>query len=411
MNKKHVLIYLILFTVTLLGCNKEKEKKDLFSSNNYVFVTRWGSKGSGDGQFNRGPSPLYKITNKSIENLKNKIANDKLIKLQKLKNKEMIQYDFMLELDRLKLNWRETEIINKETCLNKSRPLYIDDLLYISDFIYIAADKSGYVYVSDYYNNRIQKFDSSGKFITKWGNEGQSNGQFELPRGIVVDSDGNVYISDLGNGRIQKFDSYGNFITKWKATSIGLALDTKGYIYLKDNGDYITKYDSSGHFIYKSSFRKGTFIEIPRVMDFHKLFGNDIAIDETGYIYVTFLRNNYTLMQNPFYNTGIKFGPAIIKYSSLGDVSRCGIKGSGDGQFEKIGGLATDFNGNIFAVDIGNHRIQKFDTEGNFITKFGNKGSKDGEFLNPETVTVDKEGNVYVMDTGNYRIQKFAPKQ
>ena len=64
-------------------------------------------------------------------------------------------------------------------------------------------------------NYRIQKFDSNGNFITKWGSEGSEDGQFILPLGLDVDSHENVYVVDQGKANIQKFDSNGNFITKW----------------------------------------------------------------------------------------------------------------------------------------------------------------------------------------------------
>ena len=42
----------------------------------------------------------------------------------------------------------------------------------------VAVDSSGNVYVADSGNNRIQKFDSNGTFITKWGSTGTADGQF-----------------------------------------------------------------------------------------------------------------------------------------------------------------------------------------------------------------------------------------
>ena len=69
-------------------------------------------------------------------------------------------------------------------------------------------------------------------------------------------------------------------------------------------------------------------------------------------------------------------------------------------------------------ADTGNNRIQVFDSNGNFITKWGSlchlsigKGCVDpdgnGQFRDPEGVAVDTQGRVYVADTGNNRIQVF----
>lgn len=70
----------------------------------------------------------------------------------------------------------------------------------------IDVDTSGYVYVIDKDGANVQKFDSNGKFITKWGSEGDDDGQFTKPEDIVVDSKtGNVYITDTGNSRVQVF--------------------------------------------------------------------------------------------------------------------------------------------------------------------------------------------------------------
>ena len=47
----------------------------------------------------------------------------------------------------------------------------------------IAADGSGNVYVADTANNRVQKFTSTGTFVTKWGSFGTGDGQFDAPYG------------------------------------------------------------------------------------------------------------------------------------------------------------------------------------------------------------------------------------
>ncbi len=71
----------------------------------------------------------------------------------------------------------------------------------------IAVDPAGNVYVADMLNNRIQKFDSSDNFITKWGSRGTGDGEFDHPNAVAVDSkSGNVYVGDFDkNNRIQVF--------------------------------------------------------------------------------------------------------------------------------------------------------------------------------------------------------------
>ncbi|MGH9996266.1 MAG: 6-bladed beta-propeller, partial [Nitrososphaeraceae archaeon] len=60
-------------------------------------------------------------------------------------------------------------------------------------------------------------------------------------------------------------------------------------------------------------------------------------------------------------------------------------------------------------TDQGNSRVQKFDREGNFMTKWGSKGSGEGQFIDPLGIALDTSGNVYVVDAGNRRVQVFAP--
>jgi DNA-binding beta-propeller fold protein YncE len=79
----------------------------------------------------------------------------------------------------------------------------------------IAVSNTGYVYVSDYNNHRIQKFTSTGTPVKTWGTFGSGTGQFIRPKGIAVDGAGNVYVVDSGNNRIQKFDANGGYITQW----------------------------------------------------------------------------------------------------------------------------------------------------------------------------------------------------
>jgi tripartite motif-containing protein 71 len=110
----------------------------------------------------------------------------------------------------------------------------------------LATDSSDNIYVADRGNNRIQKFDSDGNFITKWGTPGTDDGQFNSPASLAIDSSGNVLVADEGNNRIQKFDSDGNFITQWGTPGIGdgqfeeptgIAVDSLDNVYVVDRGN------------------------------------------------------------------------------------------------------------------------------------------------------------------------------
>ncbi len=108
-------------------------------------------------------------------------------------------------------------------------------------------------------NNRIQKFDGDGGYLTQWGGYGSGNGQFNNPVGVAVDGDGNVYVADTSNHRIQKFDGNGTYLTQWGSNGsgngqlyypYGVAVDGTGNVYVADNNNHrIQKFDSGGAYL------------------------------------------------------------------------------------------------------------------------------------------------------------------
>jgi DNA-binding beta-propeller fold protein YncE len=70
----------------------------------------------------------------------------------------------------------------------------------------ISLDKDDNLYVTEIGNDRVQVFDKDGKFITMWGKKGAGNGEFGNLHGIIVDKGtGYVYVADTANNRIQVF--------------------------------------------------------------------------------------------------------------------------------------------------------------------------------------------------------------
>jgi len=69
--------------------------------------------------------------------------------------------------------------------------------------------------------------------------------------------------------------------------------------------------------------------------------------------------------------------------------------------------LEVDENGNIYVLEKGNYRIQKFDKNGKFIVTIGKKGQGPGEILDSFDIELDNDGNILVFDLGNGRVSKF----
>ncbi|HEY7630564.1 MAG TPA: hypothetical protein VH817_07685 [Thermoleophilaceae bacterium] len=110
-----------------------------------------------------------------------------------------------------------------------------------------------------------------------------------------------------------------------------------------------------------------------------------------------------------------------------------GSSGSGDGELSGPTGIAVDqSNGDVYVADTGNHRVVKYDSDGNFILTFGwgvddgtatiqtctsgceagISGNGAGQFADPKGISVDNsggasDGDVYVSDSTNHIVQKF----
>ena len=267
----------------------------------------------------------------------------------------------------------------------------------------IAVDKTGNIYVADTDNHSIQKFDKVGNFISRWGDEADSEeGKFYYPRGLATSPDGVVYIADSGNNRVQKFDLDGNLINAWGKFGFawrgaeagkfdvpwGVATDQQGFLYVSDTSNArIQKFQPDGTPLLKWG-RDGGY-------DGAMFYPRGIAVDFVGNIFVADEGNH-----------------RIQKFDARGNyLLKWGKEGNGLGQFKSPWGVATDALGNVYIVDSGNHRVQKFDTNGTFLCSWGNRGLTEGQLNFPSGIAVDNEGNVYVIDSGNNRLTKFSPTE
>jgi sugar lactone lactonase YvrE len=229
----------------------------------------------------------------------------------------------------------------------------------------IAVDRKGRVYVAPLLAHKVCVYDEAGKLLGEWGKQGKADGELDQPGGIAVAPDGTVYVADQVNRRVQRFTPEGKFLAKW--------------------GEYGSK---PGQFdgVENPNSRTGG--------------PNFLACDRQGNVYTT----------------EAKLG-RVQKFTADGKpVLAFGDNGTGPGGFGGRPmnlpgpiGIAVDRCGRIW-VSATNNRVQCFSPEGKFL--FGleslEAGDKPGEFHTPHGLAFDSRDRLYVVDAQNQRVQKFA---
>ena len=120
---------------------------------------------------------------------------------------------------------------------------------------------------------------------------------------------------------------------------------------------------------------------------------SSIAFDSNDEIYVVDTGNN-----------------RVQKFSKDGEYQNSwGIAGSGNGEFDRPWGIAVDAQGAVYVADWGNDRVQKFSPDGEYLMSFGGSSTDGGDLNHPANVAVDSDGDVYVTDWGNNRVRIYEP--
>ena len=277
------------------------------------FLTKWGTNGSGDGQFSN-PDGVA-------------VAPDGTVYVGDTNN-HRIQYFSSSGV--FQGQWGTFGSDDGELNLPRGAA--------------VAAD--GTVYVADTSNHRIQYFSSSGVFQGKWGTNGGGDGQFSNPYGVAVAPDGTVYVADSSNHRIQYFSPSGAYQGEWGTVGSGdgefddprgVAVAPDGTVYVADLTNNRMQYFSpSGAF----QGQWGTFGSGDG--EFNNPRG--VAVAPDGTVYVT-----------------DSFNHRIQYFSSSGVFQgEWGTAGAGDGQFNVPGGVGVAPFDAVYVVDIFNRRTQKF---------------------------------------------------
>lgn len=155
--------------------------------------------------------------------------------------------------------------------------------------------------------------------------------------------------------------------------------------------------------------RTGKFVREIGKDSYGFLFASQVRVDLSDNIWVVDQMSNMVIKFDPQVHVAMLLGR---KAENVNVPVRPGRGGEGAGQptdlFDRPTDVAWDAAGNIFVADgLGNARIAKFDKDGKFIKSWGKKGTAPGEFANVRSIAVDSQGNVYAADGGNKRIEVF----
>jgi RHS repeat-associated protein len=163
----------------------------------------------------------------------------------------------------------------------------------------LTIGAGGVVWVADSGNNRIVEFSETGGYETSVGSEGSGNLEFKEPKAVAI-SGGNLYVDDFGNNRIEELSTKGTYLGQFGSLGSG----------------------------------NGQLKEPSR-----------IAVDPlSGDLYVADHGNNRMEEFNPD-------GAFLAKFGQVG---------KSEGQFENLKGVTISPTGAIYVSDAGNERVQEF---------------------------------------------------
>lgn len=245
----------------------------------------------------------------------------------------------------------------------------------------LAFDKQGNLVISHIVasgsskhkiGDRISIYSPQGKLIRQWGKPGKGPGEFNCPGGIAVAVNGHIYVADQTNHRVQVFDPTGQFLFEWgKHGSQPGEFGGKATPNSRVGGPQFLAFDSEGNLW----TTEGANCRVQQFTAEGKLlqhWGTDA--DTPGGL--------------GGYFSG--FGGQPVK-SLTGPIAVC-----------------IDQKDRLWISAVSG-RVQQFSSAGKYLRGCGEKqGTAAGEFYAPHGMAFDSHGDLYVVDAYNHRIQKFT---
>lgn len=285
---------------------------------------------------------------------------------------------------------------------------------------------TGNVFVSSESLCRVTEYTPLGATVRSYGTCGPANGQFDRPASLAVAPDGSVYVADYVNDRVQRFDATGGFVRSWPVDNayaiaigpggvvhvgnyqrtatytadglllrtltpgtdipIGIATGPDGATYVTDSyANRVMKYSAAGTLVAQWG-GGGEGSSAPGSID----TPGGVAVAPSGDVYVVDQGNRRVQ----------RFTDAGAYVAEFGTYTR-------DGRLRAPAGVATDAAGNVYVADQKNNQVQVFDGEGTFLRKWRDAGP--GQRLDaPTGIDVAANGDVFVANSGADRVERYT---
>ncbi len=283
----------------------------------------------------------------------------------------------------------------------------------------IAIDSEDNVFVGSVL--MISIFDKSGSFLRSVGGQGSDPGQFNFIKGLHIGKNGFIYVSEYSNNRVQVFEgSKPSQSSRENHTDVKTLRFRRPVHTIGPNSEKPVKIISDVMEPFGvTTTENGNIVVAAKAKKLIILNSDYEHHGEISRLIGDFSRNNeivdlvdIALCKDGCFLVTIKH--QLLKITPLGEVVAAvgsrGKRGNGDLQLDLPNGIAVRKSGQVFVVDSGNHRIQVFNADLSFkSTLCLSNDSLERPAM--EKIALNSEGSIYVTDKNNNCVYVFDQEE